>query len=174
MAVASAVPVVGVGVGSGVYRMLLVVHILLVIAGLGTVVLNGLYATRARQRPGPEGRAISEANYAVSRIAEVLILGIPVSGLALVWASDGAWSLSDGWVWLSLLLFGVALAISLGVLGPSHRRANGILATLETESPDVAIRAAEVERLGRVMAVSGSALNLLLVVILALMVWKPA
>jgi hypothetical protein len=42
MAVASAVPVVGVGVGSGGYRMLLVVHILLVIAGLGTVVLNGL------------------------------------------------------------------------------------------------------------------------------------
>ncbi len=115
------------GIDSSLYEATLVVHILLSIAGFGAVLLNGVYFAQAKKRLGPEGRAISEANFAASAIAEVLILAVPVSGLALVWVSGGAWSLDDLWVWVSLVLFVVAFAISRGVLRPAHRRVNRLL-----------------------------------------------
>ena len=52
--------------------------------------LNGLYAAQAQKRPGPAGRAVSEANFAVSSIAEKVIYLVPVFGILLVLASDGA------------------------------------------------------------------------------------
>jgi len=162
------------GIGSNLYQVALAVHILLSIGGFGTVLLNGVYAAHSQKRPGPEGRAISEANYAVSNIAEVLILAVPVSGLALVWASDGSWSFSDLWVWLSLVLFGVALAISRAVLMPGHRRINALLLAMEQQpSADPAPQLAEIGRIGKASAASGMALHLLLVAAIVLMVWKP-
>ena len=53
--------------------------------------LNGLYAAQAQKRPGPAGRAVSEANFAVSSVAEKVIYLIPVFGILLVLASDGAY-----------------------------------------------------------------------------------
>ncbi|MEZ5383046.1 MAG: DUF2269 family protein [Microthrixaceae bacterium] len=162
------------GAASNLYRVVLLVHLLLSIAGFGGVLLNGVYAAKAKQRQGLEGLAISEANYGVSGIAEVLILLVPVSGLALVWASGGAWALSDLWVWLSIALFAAAFAVSRAVLMPGHRRVNGLLTELVGDSPkDPAAQVAEVDRIGRTMGMAGGALNLLLVAIIVLMIWKP-
>ena len=163
------------GAASTLYRVVLAAHILLSIGGFGAVMLNGVYAAHAKQRPGPEGRAISEANYAVSNIAEVLILAVPVSGLALVWASDGAWSLSDG--------------LDLGEPRPVRRRLRHLAERAHARTPSNQpapgrtrqragcrprrARLAEVDRIGKAMAVSGAGLNLLLVAIVALMIWKP-
>lgn len=136
--------------------------------------LNGVYVTHANRRPGAEGRAISEANYAVSTLAEGFILAVPLSGLALAWASDAAWSLSDLWIWASIGLFGLAFAISRGVLMPGHHRVNQLLLELDREPDgDGAQRLSELERLGRTMATSGAALNLLLVTIVVWMIWRP-
>lgn len=163
------------GISSDLYRVALVVHILVSIVGFGAVLLNGVYAAHAQKRPGAEGRAISEANYAVSTIGEIFILAVPLAGLALVWASDGVWKLSDLWIWLSLVLFGVALVISRVVLMPGHRRTNQLLAEPDTElDADPSQRVAELDRIGKTMAASGATLNLLLVAILVLMIWKPA
>ena len=76
------------GTNSGIFKLLLVLHILSAIVGLGAVMLNGLYAAQAQKRPGPPGRAVSEANFAVSTIAEKFIYAIPVFGILLVLASD--------------------------------------------------------------------------------------
>lgn len=164
-----------IGVAGNVYRIVLLVHLLLSIAGFGGVLLNGVYAARAKQRPGPEGLAISEVNYSVSAIAEVFIILVPVSGLALVWASDGIWVLSDLWVWLSIALYAVAFAISRFVLMPSHRRINQLLAEMgrTPASSGPPTQVTEVERIGRNMGMAGGALNVLLVVIVVLMIWKP-
>ena len=59
-------------------------HILSAIVGLGAVMLNGIYAAQGQKRPGPPGRAISEANFAVSQVAEKVIYLIPVFGILLV------------------------------------------------------------------------------------------
>jgi uncharacterized membrane protein len=164
------------GTDSGVYKVLLVAHILAVIVGIGGVTLNGLYAAQSRSRPGPTGRAVSEANFAVGKIAESVIYTIPVFGLLLVWAGDGAWELSQTWVWLSLVLFAVALGISHGVLVPGHRRINELLAEMEAGPPPAGgppPQVAEIERLGKRQAAGGTTLNLVTVVFLVLMIWKP-
>lgn len=157
------------------YRVLLLLHVLSSIAGFGGVLFNGLYAAKAARLGGPEGRAVSEANYSVASIAEICILVVPVSGIALMWASEGAWDLADRWVWLSLVLYAIAFFVSHAVLMPGHRAINQLLAEMETHPADAGPppQLREVERLGRIQAVAGASLDVMLVVILVLMIWKP-
>lgn len=162
------------GLDSTPYRVLLAAHILTAIIGLGSVTLNGLYAVEARKRQGPPGRAVSEANYRVSSLAEYLIYAVPVTGVGLVWASDGAWEFGDTWVWLSLVLIVVAVLVSRLVLMPGHRRINTLLAEMEQASGDgPPPQVAEIEQLGKAQGMAGATLHLTLVVVVVLMVWKP-
>lgn len=163
------------GIDGWLYRLILLLHIIAAIVGFGGVLLNGVYAAQSQQRPGPAGRAISEANYAVSMIAEKFIYAVPVLGLLMVWASDGAYSLGTSWIWLSLVIYAVALAVSHTVLLPGHRRLNGLLADLEQATPagGPPPQVAQIEALGRKMAGTSVVLHLSLVVMLVLMVWKP-
>jgi len=71
-------------------------------------------------------------------------------------------------------LFVVAFAISRGVLMPAHRRINRLLAELDEDpTADPTPRLAELHRIGKTSAGAGGALNVLLVVIVVLMIWKP-
>lgn len=163
-------------VDSGGYKLLVLLHLVTVIVGIGTVTLNALYGAQSRQRPGPGGRAVSEANEAVSKIAEYFIYGIAVTGILLVFASDDAVDFSQTWIWLSILLYVVALGISHSVLIPGHRRINALLAEMEQGPPPAGgppPQVAELSVLGKRQGMAGMALNLLTVVLLVLMVWKP-
>lgn len=166
-----------IGGDSGIYKLLVVLHILSAIVGIGTVMLNGLYAAQAQKRQGPAGRAVSEANFAVSNVAEKVIYLIPVFGILLVLASeDDRIEFGDLWVWLSLLLFAIALAISHSVMIPGHRRINALLAEMEQGPPPTGgppPQVAQIEALGKRQAAGGATLNLLATVILFLMIWKP-
>jgi drug/metabolite transporter (DMT)-like permease len=107
--------------GDNGYELLLLLHILGVVIGFGSVVLNGLYGAEARKRRGPGGVAIGEANYAVSNVAEYFIYSVPITGIALVLVSD-VWEFDETWVWLSIVLYVVGLGISHGSQIPSARR----------------------------------------------------
>jgi uncharacterized membrane protein len=164
------------GTTTGIYKLLLVLHVLVAIVGLGAVMLNGIYAAQAQQRPGPPGRAVSEANEFVSKIAEYFIYAIPVFGLLMIMFSDGAWKLSQTWIWLALTAYVIALGISHSVLIPGHRKINQLLAEMEQGPPPVGgppPQVATLEATGKRMAAAGMATNLAVVVILVLMVWKP-
>ena len=54
------------GVTSFAYRLVLLLHILSAIIGFGGVLLNGVYASRAKKRPPAEGLAVMEVNTFVS------------------------------------------------------------------------------------------------------------
>jgi uncharacterized membrane protein len=165
-----------VGLNSGIYKFLLVLHILSVIVGIGAVMLNGLYASQTAKRKGPEGRAISEANYWVSGIAEYVIYTIPIWGILLILVSDDAWKFSQTWIWMALLLFVIAMGISHGVMFPSHKRLNALLAETERTPPPAdgaPPQAAEIAQLGQKLAIGGGALNVIVVIFLVLMIWKP-
>ena len=166
-----------VGLNSGIYKFLLVLHILSVIVGIGAVMLNGLYASQTAKRKGPEGRAISEANYWVSGIAEYVIYTIPIWGILLILVSDDAWKFSQTWIWLALLLYIAAVGIAHAIMIPGHKRINELLAEMETVPASGAggapPQAAEAQQVGQRLAAGGMALNLLVVIIIALMVWKP-
>jgi hypothetical protein len=164
------------GTNSGIFKLLLVLHILSAIVGIGGVLLNGLYAAQAQQRPGPPGRAVSEANFAVTSVAEKVIYLIPVFGILLVLASDKGIEFSDLFVWLSLLLFIIALGISHSVLIPGHKRINGLLLEMEQGPAPVGgppPQVAQIHELGKKQGASAMVLDLLLVAILALMIWQP-
>ena len=164
------------GLNSGIFKALLVLHILSAIVGIGGVMLNGLYAAQAMKRPGPAGRAVSEANYAVSNIAEKVIYMVPIFGILLVVASDGAIKFSNTFVWLSLLLFIGALGVSHSILIPGHKKINALLLEMEQGPPPVGgppPQVAQIQALGKRQAAAGTTLDVVLTVILVLMIWKP-
>src|SRR3954468_20465226 len=112
-----------VGVTSFAYRFVLLLHILSAIIGFGGVILNGLYAARARQRPPAEGLAVMEVNTFVSvRVAEIFIYLTAIWGLGLVGLSDKVWKFSQTWVWLAIVVYVVALGLSHGLLMPRVKK----------------------------------------------------
>jgi len=153
------------GTNSGIYKFLLVLHILSAIVGLGAVMLNGLYAAQTQRRPGPAGRAVFEANLFVTQVAEYVIYLIPIFGIALIYTSDKVWKFSQTWTWLSLLLYLIAIGISHAVMKPGAKR---ILALMDRDGAG-----AEITEVGKRLGVGGAALNVIVVVILFLMIWKP-
>jgi uncharacterized membrane protein len=164
------------GLNSGIFKALLVLHILSAIFGFGGVVLNGLYAAQAQKRPGPTGRAVLEANLAVSGIAEKIIYLVPVFGILLVLASDSAIKFSNTWVWLSLVLFIGALGASHSILFPGAKKINALLLEMEQGPPPAGgppPQLAQIQALGKRQAATGATLNVVLAIILILMIWKP-
>jgi hypothetical protein len=164
------------GMNSGIYKALLVLHILSAIVGFGGVMLNGLYAAQAQKRPGAPGRAVAEANLAVSTIAEKVIYLVPIFGILLVVSSDKAIEFSDTWVWLSLALYIGALGASHSILFPGAKKINALLLEMEQGPPPAGgppPQVAQIQTLGKRQAATGATLNVVLAVILILMIWKP-
>ena len=79
---------------------------------------------------------MSESNFAVSSIGEYFIYAIPVFGILLVVVGDPVWKFSQTWIWLSLLLYVVAIGISHSILIPGHKRINALLAEMEQGPAD--------------------------------------
>lgn len=171
--------ITAVGGDSTVYGFVLLLHILSAIVGFGGVLFNGLYASQAQQRPGREGVAINQANYAVSKVAEIFIYLVFVFGIILVLLADEPVGFGDLWVSLSMLLFIVAIGLSHGVLYPSVRKANALaeeLATTEGPPPGAQgppPQVAQLQALGRRIGRTAVALDVILVAILYLMIFKP-
>jgi hypothetical protein len=167
-------------VNGGFYKLFLVLHILCAIVGFGSVYLNGVYGAEMKKRRGADALAIYDANWRVSKIGEYVIYGVFIFGLALVGMSDDAWKFSQTWVWLASVLFIIGLGVSHGVLLPAVKRMGVLMREMVAAGPPPAGAAAgappqavEMEALGKRVGAASVFLNLLVVVILAIMVWKP-
>jgi uncharacterized membrane protein len=174
--------VLAVNINSGIYKFVLLLHIMCAIVGFGAVFLNGLYAaqTRARATNPNAALAISEANYAVSNVAEKLIYAVPILGIILIPLSDKAWKFSQSWISVALLLYIVGIAVSHAVMIPGHKRMNALMREIVAAGPPAPgapagppPQAAEMEQIGKRMAAGGLFLDVLLIVIVYLMVFKP-
>lgn len=165
------------GLGGTAYRIVFILHILTLIFGFGPVVLTGLYHVQAARRGRQHAAAVGEVQFSVSKVAEKVIYLVFVTGVLLVLLSDEAWDFGDLWVSLAMLTYIVALGISHGVLSPNARRLNVLRRELaDLEGTDVGgTPEQEVELADRTKraAAMGSVLDLLLVFILYLMVFKP-
>ena len=159
------------GVTSFAYRLVLLLHILSAIVGFGGVLLNGVYAARAKKRPPAEGLAVMEVNAFVSvKVAEIFIYLTAVFGLGLVGLSDKVWKFGQTWVWLAIVVYVVALGISHGLLMP---RVKKLLAGMKSAVSGGGAPPAELAKLEPQIGAISMALDLALVVILVLMIWKP-
>jgi hypothetical protein len=187
-----------VGVNSGSYDAVMVLHILCVIVGFGGVMLNGIYGSESKRRRGAEGLAVFEATEKVGRVAEMFIYVVPVFGIALILMSHKQWTFSQVWVSAALAIYVVALTVVLALHLPNLRRMGALMRELVAMGPpraavsggavpeeDVDAQAAagakagpppqvaELEARGKRAAIYGGILNLAVVAVVILMVWKP-
>jgi uncharacterized membrane protein len=135
-----------------------------------------VYAAQIEKRPGPEGRAVLEANMAVTSVGEKLIYAVPVLGILLVLMSDEAWSFSDTWIGLSILLYVVGIGVSHAVLFPGAKKIRVLMLEMEsnpTPAGGPSPQLAEIQAIGKRQAAAGGFLDVLLIVLVALMVFKP-
>jgi uncharacterized membrane protein len=165
-------------VGDTPYKLVLLLHILTAIVGFGAVYLNGLYWRAAERRKGVEGLAIAEINYDVSQMAGYFIYAVPVLGILLVLMSDKFYEFSQAWISLSFVLYIVMLGLMHGVLRPNVKKIQALMREVAAMGPTAAgagrpAQVDEIERLGRTAGLTGTILNLILVVILYVMIWKP-
>jgi hypothetical protein len=162
------------GITEGPYRVVLLLHILCAIVGLGGVILNGVYATSSRKVIGNGALALVRANTTATKIAEFFIYAVPILGFGLIGMSDDAWGFDQTWIWLSTVMFAIALAISIGLLMPSARQYENVVARIETAgtAPTPEIEAM-LDSILKKQAALGSTLHVITVVILYLMIWKP-
>lgn len=169
------------GINTGIYKLVLVLHILSAIIGFGAVLLNGIYGQQARARRGSEGLAITQANFLVSRIAQYFIYAVFVFGVLLVVLSDKFFSFSDSWITAAIVLYLLGIGLSHGLLYPNVRRIIALQEELVAMGPPPAGAAAggppaqviELEERGRRVGIVSTVLQLILVAILMLMVWGP-
>ena len=109
-------------------------------------------------------------------IAEFIIYTIPVWGILLVLSSHKVFKFSQTWVWLSLLLYIIAIGISHAVMFPGTKRIIELQKEMEQGPPPAGgppPQVAEMQAIGKKLAPGGMVLDLLLVVIVVLMIWKP-
>lgn len=156
------------------YNTVLTIHILSVVVGIGSVTLNGLYAAKAKQLGGAGQGAVMKVNFDVTMVAEKIIYTIPIWGLLLMGIDrdNHPWKFSQTFIWLSIILYVVALGIAHGVMVPGGKRMQALGQKLASGqgTPEDGAEAAAIEKR---LAAGGMVLNLLLVVIVAVMVAKP-
>ena len=156
------------------YKFLLVLHILAVVFGIGPMVLNGVYAAKAKKMGPPGQGAVMMVNFDVSLLAEKIIYLIPVFGILLVIQGHDDHNLSFGQTWLGLaiVLYVVALGIAHAVMIPGGKAMQALGAKFASGqgTPEDGARAGALEKR---LAAGGMTLNLLTVALIALMVAQP-
>jgi uncharacterized membrane protein len=156
------------GVDTKLYEFVLVLHILAVVIGFGGMFISGFYGNEAAKRPGREGLAVAETTMKVTALAPTMaVYSVPILGILLILLSDDTWKFSEAWVGISMLLYIVLLVLAITVQVPNIRKMIALRAGADGAQP------LEMQKLGKTAATVGGIVNVLWVVVLFLMVFKP-
>jgi hypothetical protein len=147
------------------FKLLLFLHLLAAIFAVGPLV--GAATTASRALRNADGAAATSAARMIRLYSYVsvvvVILGMGLMSQKAPWdSSEEVGQMGDTWIWLSLLLWATAMAVSLGVLAPSLSKAAAEIGT--GGSADSLV--------GRVAA-AGGVVGLIFAVIVVLMVYQP-
>lgn len=146
------------------FKLLLFLHLLAAVFAIGPLVGAASASARALRTSdaaaaGSAARTVKIYSYAS---AVVVVLGFGLMSAKAPGTSDHVADFGESWVWLSVVLWGAAIAVALGGLEPALRQA---ATTIEAGSPVATMT-------GRVAAFGG-ATALLYAGIVALMVYQP-
>ena len=156
------------GVDGDLYNVVLVLHILASIIGFGGMFIAGFYGNESRNLPGREGMAVAQTTLKVTgQIPTVAVCAVPILGILLILMSEDAIKFSAMWISLSFLLYIVLMGLATGIQVPTIRKMVAMRAGAE------GAQSAQVQAMGKKVATVGAIVNVLWVVILILMVFKP-
>ncbi len=156
------------GVDGDLYNLVLVLHILAAIIGFGGMFIAGFYGDEARNLPGREGLAVAQTTLKVTgRIPTVAVSAVPILGILLILLSDDFWKFSEAWVSISFLLYIALMGLATGIQVPTIRRMVAMRSGAE------GAQSLEMQAMGKKVATISAVVNVLWVIILFLMVFKP-
>jgi uncharacterized membrane protein len=156
------------GVDGDLYRLVLVLHILSSIIGFGGMFIAGFYGNEAGRLPGRECLAVANTTLKISgRIPTVAVCAVPILGILLILMSDDFWKFSEAWISLSFLLYFVLMGLATGLQVPTIRKMVALRAGAE------GAQSFEMQAMAKKVAAVSAVVNVLWVIILFLMVFKP-
>jgi hypothetical protein len=145
-----------------VLKLLLAIHLVLAVFAIGPLVHAATTAGRGIRRGDGAATAAASRVLRIYAYASVLVV---IAGFGLMSQKRRGHRLGefgDTWIWLSLLLWLVAVGLVLGVIVPTLDRATRKIAGQESV---VALTAR--------VAAAGGVVGLLFVVVVVLMVYRP-
>lgn len=144
-------------VGSGVYQLLLILHLVSVVVAFSPAIVHALTGTKLLKQDQPASRSffrVAAANERTVYLPALVLVGL--LGFAMVGMSDGTWKVTEPWVLVSALLWLIIGGIVSAVIVPGERQ-------LADGDGSVASK----------VAAAGSIVSLLFLVVVFLMVVKP-
>lgn len=140
------------------------IHILAAIVAVGFNISYAVWIIRARQNPEHTAFALKGVKFLDDRIANPSYGVLLLTGIAMVFLAG--YSLTTFWIDISLVLFVLLIVVAVVFYTPSLRDQIKLVESGETSS-------AEFTRLAQRGQVAGQALGVIVLVILAMMVFKP-
>lgn len=147
------------------YFLLKFVHVLSVIVAVGANLTYGVWILRLRKQPEYAEFALRSVKFIDDYIANPAYILATLTGLIMIWTAN--FEFSTFWIAASLVLFSIVGILGYGAYTPTLRKQIEALVSEGAESPVYKRLAARQERLGQ-------AIMLLILVVLYLMVAKPA
>ena len=162
---------------SVLFDLFVLLHLVCVVGGFGGIVYRAFALEAARRRGEAATAGILDVYGQVSVIAEVLIYGALVFGVAALAADHGSSIFHRVWVPIAVGVYVVMLGVLHGLVRPSEKRYRAVLLDL-AQAPPVAPPArpphlAELDRVYRRLGAGMGLFNVLLLAALYLMVFKP-
>ena len=141
------------------------VHIAAAITAVGANITYGVWNVRAQSDPAHLGFGLKGIKFLDDRIANPAYGVVLLTGLVMIFV--GHWSITSLWIIVALVLFAVVVVLAAGLYSPLLRNLIKLVDSGDTSSP-------EFERLSSRNRIVGPAIGLVVVVILAMMVFKPS
>lgn len=159
------------------YHLLVLLHIICAVGGFGGLAYRAFVLDLARRRADAATAGILAVYSQVSAVAEVLVYGVAVFGIAAI-ADGGDHNYFDrAWTIAALAVFVAMVGVLHAIVRPAERRYRAALLEL-AETPAMAPPAkppqrAEMDRLQKRVGAGMAIFNLCLLGSLYLMVFKP-
>jgi uncharacterized membrane protein len=163
------------GLNSSLYEWTLILHLVLVVVGMGSSFVWPVLQARARRAGGPAPGVVAPIAADLSKLFTSIPLTLAgLVGFALIAFSDDVWEMGQLWLDLSILLWLIGIALGWLVMGPSQKKAVRVGAALASgTATDPVAATAELARLQQRIKQVGGFLHLDTTVLVVLMVLKP-
>jgi uncharacterized membrane protein len=146
------------------YTLLKFIHIASAITAVGANITYGVWNALGAREPAHMGFMLKGIRFLDNRIANPSYGVLFLTGLLMIFA--GHWSITSLWIIVAVVLFVGVAVIGFGVFTPLLRNQIRLVDAGETSS-------AEFSRLANRARMLGPILGVIVVVILAMMVFKP-